>query len=645
MYRCLLGTAIFLFSFLLLLFGFYQTAVAQSQAEMRILRLFYKEKELVISATRHPKPISQIAENISVITAKEIEDMNAHSVADVLNRIPGLFIVFSQGTNDFGSTSNIHVQGSESFHVLVLVDGIPLNYLSDGHAETNSIPVGIIERIEVIKGPASSAWGSSLGGVINILTKAVGKTDKPAGQIKASFGERNTRDYSAQASGKAGSVGYYLFGGGQETDGLRESRNFDAYHLYSKLSIPLSKNADMDVSVGYSEPNNNFGDFKKNNIRSTGTRRIFFSTASLTATINRNFNMNLSGYTIKQKSILDIDFLTPRQMFRDTITDEQTTGGSGKLIWKQGVHTVVMGLDADRGKLDQSLDAGPLLQLFGTPAAVETQPAISRWAVYVNDTISFDRWSITPGIRYDDNSITSSFVSPSIGVTRRIGDDSIVRASVARGFTIPSLSYTSGGGWNLDSNPALEPEKVWSYQVGFESAAFKNIWVKTAIFYHDLENAFSLQRVPGKTTALVVNSGSIRRKGVECEAETATFYNISIGAGFGLVNIDASDQTAPGDKSSRDRYAFNIRARYEDHDVFQAQLSGSYVWWDLDGDQDAAYDDFIWDVNLSRRLFKTMQFETRLFITAHNLFNGSQYYLGDSKNPGRWIEAGIKITF
>ncbi|MBA4395604.1 MAG: TonB-dependent receptor, partial [Desulfobacca sp.] len=146
---------------------------------MEVLRLFYKEKDLVVSATRHPKPISQVAENITVVTAKEIEEMNAHTVAEVLNRIPGLFVVFSQGIGSFGSTSLLQIQGSEERHVLVQVDGITWNFLNSGAAETNSIPVGIIERIEVIKGPASSAWGSALGGVVNIITKPAGTAARP----------------------------------------------------------------------------------------------------------------------------------------------------------------------------------------------------------------------------------------------------------------------------------------------------------------------------------------------------------------------------------------------------------------------------------------------------------------------------------
>ncbi|UCC40677.1 MAG: TonB-dependent receptor, partial [Candidatus Aminicenantes bacterium] len=266
-YNHFLKIGAFLFCVTLTLVCLCDAEAAHLDEEMLILRMYYKEKDLVVSATRHLKPISQVAENVTVVTAQEIEDMNAHTVAEVLNRLTGFFVSFSQ---DFGSTSLPRIQGSDEWHVLVLVDGVPWNFLSTGAAETNSIPVGIIERIEVIKGPASSAWGSSLGGVVNIITKSVGDTARPAVSIRASYGERNTQDYRAEASGLAGPAGYYLFAGRQESDGLRSSRYFDNDSFYSKWNLTVSDNVDVGLSIGYSEPHIKFGDFPSLDITSTG---------------------------------------------------------------------------------------------------------------------------------------------------------------------------------------------------------------------------------------------------------------------------------------------------------------------------------------------------------------------------------------
>ncbi len=635
---------IYIFFFFLASVCFCPSAFAQSEEEMQILRLFYNEKDLVVSPTRYPKPISQVAENITVITAKNIEDMNAHTVAEVLNRVPGIFVNFNQ---DFGATSLFHIQGSEPRHVLVLLDGVPWNYLNSGSVETNSIPAGIIERIEIIKGPASSAWGSSLGGVINIITKSAGNSEKPGGSISASYGKSNSQDYRAQVSGKAGSVGYYLFAGHQESDGLRGSRSFDNTSLYSKVKIPVSKDVNINFTAGYSEPQIGSGDIPSRDISQTGDTRTFFGTASLDALIGREFSLNFSVYNFKQKSVLTTNSLglgftgSAGELFSNISYDEETTGGSGKLVWRHGIHTAVLGVDFSSGKLDQTITAGSYLQSppYNAPPITKTHPDIDKQAIYINDTIIIDRWAITPGIRYDHNSITGSFISPSLGVTYKLGEDSILRASVARGFTIPPLSWTSGGYLFTDPNPSLDPEEVWSYQAGAETGVINYLWLKATVFHHDLKNALVLNRYGGGPPAyndIFINKGKVRRNGLEIEAETVPIYNMSLSAGFAYVDIDPTDE-----KGVSYNYACNIGIRYDDKKSFRAELFGHYVWWDLDG----SYDDFIWDLNLNKRIWSKEKAATELFFTAHNIFNGSQYTSGDSKNPKTWIEAGIRFKF
>ncbi|GAH45443.1 unnamed protein product, partial [marine sediment metagenome] len=360
-----------------------------------------------------------------------------------------------------------------------------------------------------------------------------------------------------------------------------------------------------------------------------------------------------SFYRFEQKFDLNNNALglglsgPPGELYLDTIYDEETTGGSGRLVWTHGVHTAVLGVDVDRGKLDQTINAGSVLQSMGVPATSATHPDIDLWAIYANDTIVIGRWSVTPGIRYDYNSITGSFTSPSLGVTYRLGEDFILRASVAKGFTIPPLSWTSGGGLFLDPNPALDPEEVWSYQAGFESSAAPYLWIKGTVFRHELENALIVDLFgagPPTFNDLVINKGEIMRQGFELEAETVPMHNLSFLAGFAYVDLKPANE-----RGSTGIYTYNIGARYEDKNSFRALLLGHYIWWDFDAPSKALwganYDDFIWDLNLNKGIYAKEKIKTELFLTAHNLFDGAQYTFGDSKNPGRWIEAGIRVKF
>ena len=152
------------------------------------LLMFWEEKELYVqTATRSDKPITQVAENMTVITAKEIEAMNANSVTRCWPACRDFLWTFIP--TSMSQSAQLHIQGSESRHVTVLLDGMPVNFLSGGHAETSFIPLRIVERIEIIKGAASSAWGSALGGVVNIITRSTGDKAIPNGMLSASYGE------------------------------------------------------------------------------------------------------------------------------------------------------------------------------------------------------------------------------------------------------------------------------------------------------------------------------------------------------------------------------------------------------------------------------------------------------------------------
>ncbi len=611
------------------------------------LLLFWDEKDLYVqSATRNGKPISQAAENITVVTSKEIEDMDAHNVREVLNRITGLFV--DSSGQDLGSSSLLHIQGSEERHVLVLVDGITWNTLTGGNAETMTIPVRIIDRIEVIKGPASSSWGSALGGVINIITKKVGDTRVPTGTMSVSYGERNTSDLSAGISGRSGTVGYYIYAGRQESDGLRDGRDFRSNSFFSKFNVSVSKDVSLGFSLGYSEPQSTLAVLPSFDLLNHAMVRALYATATLDAAVAQDLKFNLQLHTLRQKfdlnnSVLGMGMIgNAGDLFQDSVFDEKTIGAAGKLVWTKGPHTAVLGLDFSHGSLDQVLTSGSLLQSFGAPGVSGTNSDIDKWAVYANDTITAGNFAFTPGIRFDHNNVTGSFTSPSLGATYKLAEKTILRASVARGFTVPPLSMTSGGAIFLDPNPLLKPEKVWSYQAGIESGVTDYLWVKATVFRHDLSNNIvrsPLAGGPPLFNDLTVNQGDIRRQGAELEADTVPFHNFSLRAGFAYVKIE------PSLRDSLVNYAYNIGIRYDDKKSLETQLFGHYVWWNADGALNGQYNAFIWDLNVRKKICSTEMTDTELFLTAHNLFNGSQYASGEMKNPRRWVDAGLRFKF
>ena len=169
-----------------------------------------QREELVFSYTRQAMPKSEAAANISVITREEIEKLPVNNVGEVLQYVPGVYVEFNGGSP--GTQATASIQGSEVRHVAVFQDGVPLNQLANPLTDLTFLPVANIERIEVYQGAASSAWGSGLGGVINIITREPDLSKPVAVDATASYGDFNTARGSATVSGSAAAVQLPGFG-------------------------------------------------------------------------------------------------------------------------------------------------------------------------------------------------------------------------------------------------------------------------------------------------------------------------------------------------------------------------------------------------------------------------------------------------
>jgi len=359
----------------------------------------------------------------------------------------------------------------------------------------------------------------------------------------------------------------------------------------------------LALGLGCSKTDVRLGDFPSQDLTSTADVHTYFATASFDTRLKRELSFNSYFYAFKQKSVLENDALglgvngSSGDLFLKTTFDEHTLGGSAKLVWRPDIHTIVIGADYFNGNVDQSQKAGQVLQSFGVHPTASSRPGIDRWALFANDTIAFGDWAITPGIRYDDNDITGSFISPSLGLTYSLGQSTIFRASVARRFPIPPLSATSGGGLFLDLNPDLGPEKVWSCQAGMETAAAKYFSIKATVFRHDVDDRFSRELYgagPPTFNDIFINAGSITRQGFEIESETAPIYNVSLRGGLAFVDLNPAN-----DSGSKHVYEYNLGLRYDDRRAFRAGLFGHFIHWDLDPAFNADDHDIIWNLNLS----------------------------------------------
>jgi vitamin B12 transporter len=604
------------------IFIFISTTVfaAMSPEEKSFLSMYFTDQELqVISATRSLQSINRVAENIEVVTARDIELMNAHTLADVLNTVNGVEVSF--GGASPGSKTLVQIQGSDPRHVAVFLDGIPLNDLGGSVAHAEIIPVQNIERIEIIKGPGSSAWGSSLGGVVNIITKSPG-TGNVNGTLSTSYGERETGDFRAEAYGKVKNFGYYLDAGRLRTDGLRSLQAFSEDNLYAKLTYDFSKGTQLLFASAYMKGRGEEDDWGDGVTYSNRFENLL-SSLSLHSSLGSDVALDVSLWGSKRHMA---ELADAAEYQHD---DNNKYGANARITWKYVIHTVVVGTDYQNGTVKDNTFNSAELKLRTT-------------AIFVNDTIAIGKVTVVPGVRYDDTNISSSFFSPSLGATYEIAKETLLRAYVARGFNIPPLEDTDSDSSYFRHNPDLKVERVWSYQVGAETGILKYLWLKVDGFRHDVKDAIE-QVYLSPSVWTYENLQKVRRQGVDAEIKTVPFYNfvLSVGATF----IHTEDRDTGRAIKGVPTYTYDLGLRYDDKKSFRALLKGHYIWWNQDSSMGAKYSSMIFDINMIKDLYRHRDSVIEAFAAGHNIFNGKQDWYSVYVNADRWFEAGVRYKF
>jgi vitamin B12 transporter len=171
---------------------------------------------LVVTATRTPETEDRTLASVSVIDRVEIERRQFRSVPDALRGLPGVSVAGSGGP---GQPASIFLRGTNAGHVLVLIDGVKVGSATLGTAPLQNLPIDQIERIEVVRGPRSSLYGSeAIGGVIQIFTRRGGGPLRP--RLSAGAGSFGTASLAGGVSG-GGERGWFDVGGNfEQSDGI-----------------------------------------------------------------------------------------------------------------------------------------------------------------------------------------------------------------------------------------------------------------------------------------------------------------------------------------------------------------------------------------------------------------------------------------
>ncbi|MBF8250500.1 MAG: hypothetical protein HW382_128 [Deltaproteobacteria bacterium] len=581
-----------------------------------------KFPSLVISATGYETPQSRVSSDITIITKEDISHLPAHDVGEALNYVTGVTLTRGGGP---GTPPSPSIQGSDYTHVKILIDGIPIETLLSGFPDLSLIPLESVDRIEILKGSASSVWGSSLGGVINIITKRPPEKMQAEGGV--SIGENSTRNYKAGISGKVKDTGYFFSASRFETDGFFDYQKARNDYFYAKVTEEISPELKAEVSYRYTSIDRDDSGWIANEKTVDQHGRVM-----LRYTPKQDYELSISAYD-RELDSKSIDIATNTDNFRDK---ENMYGGTLRSVWQHSKEsTFSMGVEGNHGNLKLTTDA--------TDENYDTD----KGAVFANESLGIGALTLNAGARYDNDSAFGSELSPSAGVVYKISAGTFLRVNAARGFSPPPLPYRYQG---VSPNSGLNAERAWTSQAGIESDSIPGLWGKITFYQAEVTDKvtwlYDINDVNGNgdngEILSFINLNEVRRQGVEVEAKTKESKGLSLSYGYAFNDYRdlETDEVVKG----QPRIIQNAGVDYKGPFETRANINGRYIWWNAIDSDNAKDKTWVWDAKVSKYLAKWKYAIGEIFVSVHNITDEDQYQADFYPNPGRWVEAGISLT-
>lgn len=425
--------------------------------------------EIVVTGTRTDVALEDSLLPAQVIDREEIERSQARSLQDLLKGRAGINMTNQGGA---GKLTTLFLRGAESDHVLVLVDGVRIGQATSGLAMFQDLPVDQIERIEIIRGPRSSLYGSeAIGGVIQIFTRKGGVGFEPHFRIGA--GSHNLREASAGFSNRGERGWISAEGAYQETDGINACRGSETLFQGCFADEP-DRDGYRNVSVSL-RGGVNVGD------------ELVVEGHFLNADADNEYDGSIFGgnETETTQQVLGGKLTwTPGDRVKLTTQAGRTADKSDAFYRVGDARTYVNTFDTQRdtasAQLDFAFAQGQLLTAGGdwqrdevTSTTAFTIDSRDNTGTFVEYQGKFGAHQLQASVRNDDNEQFGNHSTGSLGWGMALGNDFKLNASYGTGFKAPTfndLYYPFGG------NPDLEPEESKSFNVGIGQYAEDWTW-------------------------------------------------------------------------------------------------------------------------------------------------------------------------
>ncbi len=500
--------------------------------------------QVVVTAGRAADKLSETPVSTTVITGETLRQRQAVVISDLLARTPGVSVTRNGGV---GQATQVRIRGAEAEQTAVLIDGVKLNDPSSTGGGYNfaTLLAGDVDRIEVLRGPQSTLWGSqAIGGVVSMITKT--PNGPLSGDATVEGGSRATA-YARVGVGAGGDWGGWRLAAGSYTtagismfDDTLGGKEKDGYHnnaVSGRLDLNVTKDVALDARLSYAAGRNEYDSSLPAPPYSLGDTADYGKTKELVGYVGArlsNFGGALNsriGYGYTQTDRDNYDPTSPAPKTFDA-------RGTDNSLEYQGTWTInpmwraVFGAETERS-------------WFRT-ASPSFSPVVTRHATGMDSVYGqlqakpVEGLTLTGGVRHDDHDTFGGATTYQAGAAWSLNDGAtVLRANYGEGFKAPSLYQLYSDYGNLN----LNPEEAKSWDVGVEHSILEGR-ARGSITYFDRKTTNQIDFVSTNTAPFgyYANIAKANAKGVEVEGSFEVNSLLTLSANY--TNMDALNKSA-----------------------------------------------------------------------------------------------------
>lgn len=501
--------------------------------------------EVVITGTKTTVNRNNVPVSVSVISREKIESNPESALLPVLSEhVPGLFVT-ERGITGFGVSSGAAGQimmrglgGSPNTQVLVMVDGNPQFMGIMGHPLPDAYISSDVEKVEVIRGPASMLYGTNaMGGVINIITREQ-KKNGFSGNSRMMYGSYNTLKYMANGGYRKDGFNILASLNHDRTNGHRDSSDFRITNGYIKTGYEI--NAHFKITADLSLANFDATDPGQEDSFAGNSYDI---TRGMGAAVLDN------KYGITSGSVRFFYNFGEHEITDGFHSQDKNYG----LVIYQSVqlfrgNTITLGFDHKRyGGIAENVLA------MGGQGVVLGDTTVSETAGYVNvQQELFNKLILNAGFRLERNSVTGDEPVPAAGFSYKPGATTTIKGSVAKGYRNPTIRELYL--W-AQANESLKPEKMMNYELSLLQRLLSNK-LSLELTLYKAEGNNLIQTVMTENGPGNMNSGRFSNTGVEFSGNYRPFQNLTINSTYSYISMEKPVLAVP-------KQQMNVGAAYK----------------------------------------------------------------------------------